>query len=93
MTIKYDEVNQEMLQRSYENDDSIGQALNLFAIFLNSNEYQPFDELPEVKNILNQAFNDYNVLLKSIHINNDHNFRTKKTYEFLTDKNRDNLSG
>ncbi len=50
------------------NDDSVMQSLNNFALVLNYGENYPLDELHETKMILNQAFSDYQELLRVLAI-------------------------
>ncbi len=88
--MKYDEVNFQVFQHSRQNDDVIMECLNLFALMLNSGEYSEWCELHETKMKLNQAFVEYETLLKSIHLNNEHNYRTKKIYSDLVDREKDN---
>ncbi len=51
-----------------QNDDSVMQSLNNFALVLNYGENYPLDELHETKMILNQAFSDYQELLRVLAI-------------------------
>ncbi len=76
----------------FDNDDTIGQSLNNLHILLYGEEtfLKDFD-LSEAKEILRQSYVDYEILLKSIHLNNEHNFRANKKYKELIDRNKDNL--
>lgn len=89
--MKYDEVNDQVLQRSRQNDDIVMEVLNLFALFLNSGDYEPYHMLPEVKEKLNMAMNEYETLMRNLHLNSIHNINTKKKYDELKDKLRDNI--
>lgn len=60
MTITYDQIN----IHNAQNDDSVMQTLNNFALMLNYGDNYPYEELHEVKVLLNQAFSDYENLLK-----------------------------
>lgn len=51
-------------------DDPIMQSLNNFALMLNYGDNYPYEELHEVKNILNQAFLDYQKLSEILAANN-----------------------
>ncbi len=46
------------------NDDSVMQSLNNFSLLLQYGENYPWEELHETKMILNQAFSDYQELLR-----------------------------
>ena len=99
MATKYDEVNNQILLRSRQNDDIILEVLNLFALFINSGEYQPYDEMMEVKFKLNSAFEQYEVLMNALRLQNQYTFRyqfdvddsAKEKYNQLIDRNRDNI--
>ena len=60
--------------------NNIGKALYLFSLFLDQDDYQPYDQLPEVKEIVNLAIDEYINLHKFNNI-----------YNQLIDKKRDNL--
>jgi len=98
MSIKYDEVTHDILLRNRDNDDIIGEVLNLFSLMLNSGDYQEWGELHETKMKLNDAFQEYENLLNILKSQQaisqyEVNFQdsAKRKYNELRDRNRDNI--
>ena len=57
----------EIQPKIYDSGDSIGQSLNNLLLILKYGDDAPFDQLPEVKELLQKAFIDYENLLSFVH--------------------------
>lgn len=97
--MKYDEVTNQVLQHSRDNDDVIMECLNLFALMLNNGDNQDYGNLQETKMKLNAAFQEYENLLNILRLKNEYTFdysfevddSAKVKYKELIDRNRDNI--